>query len=1437
MKKIISAVLVLCIGIQLIGMNLSYAAEAEPDMLLYDTFDDTKTNDAPLVGKWILNGNSRVMENEKKTNKFMSLNGTLPNSVTYDLPSVQKVFVMDFEMELMSNNIDATISAVLQSGSKLTLLKFDAGESAKTNNDYRLNLSAIGKKTRISLAVNSKLKAYSIYRDGECLQENYRFSNLSQAIKSVSIDFSSDGTAYEAQLDNVYLYEGKEPIAKDRLPKVVYNQEAIAYTEKEIKEEPLGNTVIVDENFENVTKGDTVSVSGINLNNKGNPVRIEYDRSTKSNYLVFEGFSSDPHIDVTLSDAPSHLVFQMDVRSGFFTGGGSFWLLRDAQGRGFNLMNMSGGTLSLPDGTTVVKLEKTNWHNVAAAVNFANKTYSVYLDGKLLKENIVFGNTQMDKPNLARIHLSGVGAGGSQYCIDNYKVYEAAEPNFSAEADGTEKPANREKSVFESDDDIRASLQGLVALYINAPILWTKDEKKVLDVPAKLIGDKTYVPARMISEAFGENVTWNGDTQEVTIGNSVVKVGSKMATIHGSEQELAAEPILQSDRCLLPLRSISEEILNQPVYWNDGLIVIGSKDYKAEDDQLDRTKDFVRFYRPTAEQIKADYQAAKDVHPKIMMTQENMERINQLLEDGDEKATAYYNQVLSEADAALNEPVCTFTRPDNYRLLATSQTVLRRMMVLGIAYMVTGDSKYPERAWLDLKAAGEFETWNYVHHLDVGEMTAAFAVGYDWMYNYWSNTQKKFITKAMYEKSLSTYYNKFMNISSPVQFQSWTNGTNWNAVCNGGTIVGALAAAEDYPEVCYDLIAKCLRSTEIFWKEFGPQGSWPEGPGYVIYALEYIDFMISSMNASLGTSYGLINMGEIGGLGDFMAQTDGFVAAFNYGDTAAGHQFAPYLYWLANIRNDVGLGKIQTRMMMQQKSKITGVPNVETLLWYDPKYNDITDISFPLDAKFDQAEVFAMRSSWTNNDGIYLGGMGGANNYNHWHAGSGSYVLDAMGERWASDYGPDNYNAKAGYFSANRYKFYRVRAEGHNCVVINPDDSMGQEWAEFAPVTRFESSARSCISVVDLSKLYKNNAESYRRAYMLGDGRRTVKIRDEIKLKESGDVYWFLQTFANVEIENEKKAVLSIGFKKMIMEIDSDEPYEFYVEDAVPLPTSPEAEGQILPGGKRVVIKYTDQKTANVTVKFTPYDYYGIVPSVDHIPIDSWELEQGTYNSVPPRLDMIYLNGEPLDGFSAMNTYYRLSAPEDIHNLPQVTAAAPEGVAYEVQQAKTMEENTRIKVYDINNPDNAQFYNLGYVLLPKLSELDGKTRYTPISLTASSEPEPENTKEKAFNGIIGDRWAASGTNEWLLIDLGEEKEIDRIGTAFISGDARVASYAYKISNDKQNWETVFDGKSSGKTTDFEFISVSKKARYIRFEGYGNSVNSWNSISEIAILAP
>ena len=116
--------------------------------------------------------------------------------------------------------------------------------------------------------------------------------------------------------------------------------------------------------------------------------------------------------------------------------------------------------------------------------------------------------------------------------------------------------------------------------------------------------------------------------------------------------------------------------------------------------------------------------------------------------------------------------------------------------------------------------------------------------------------------------------------------------------------------------------------------------------------------------------------------------------------------------------------------------------------------------------------------------------------------------------------------------------------------MINPDDSSGQEWAEFAPITRFESSDRSCISVVDLSKTYKENAESYRRAYMLGDGRRTVRIRDEIELKESGDIYWFLQTFANADIESEKKAVLSIGFKKMIMEIASEEPYEFYVEDA-----------------------------------------------------------------------------------------------------------------------------------------------------------------------------------------------------------------------------------------------------------------------------------------------
>ena len=48
-----------------------------------------------------------------------------------------------------------------------------------------------------------------------------------------------------------------------------------------------------------------------------------------------------------------------------------------------------------------------------------------------------------------------------------------------------------------------------------------------------------------------------------------------------------------------------------------------------------------------------------------------------------------------------------------------------------------------------------------------------------------------------------------------------------------------------------------------------------------------------------------------------------------------------------------------------------------------------------------------------------------------------------LGEKWALDLGSDDLTYNVSQYINNRELVYRVRAEGHNCVVINPDQTGG----------------------------------------------------------------------------------------------------------------------------------------------------------------------------------------------------------------------------------------------------------------------------------------------------------------------------------------------------------------------------------------------------------
>lgn len=46
---------------------------------------------------------------------------------------------------------------------------------------------------------------------------------------------------------------------------------------------------------------------------------------------------------------------------------------------------------------------------------------------------------------------------------------------------------------------------------------FVNSEEKTLDVPAKIVGDRTFVPLRFVIEALGEKVEWDNDNYSVVI--------------------------------------------------------------------------------------------------------------------------------------------------------------------------------------------------------------------------------------------------------------------------------------------------------------------------------------------------------------------------------------------------------------------------------------------------------------------------------------------------------------------------------------------------------------------------------------------------------------------------------------------------------------------------------------------------------------------------------------------------------------------------------------------------------------------------------------------------------------------------------------------------------------------------------------------------------
>ena len=122
-----------------------------------------------------------------------------------------------------------------------------------------------------------------------------------------------------------------------------------------------------------------------------------------------------------------------------------------------------------------------------------------------------------------------------------------------------------------------------------------------------------------------------------------------------------------------------------------------------------------------------------------------------------------------------------------------------------------------------------------------------------------------------------------------------------------------------------------------------------------------------------------------------------------------------------------------------------------------------------------------------------------------------------------------------------------------------------------------------------------------------------------------------------------------------------------------------------------------------------------------------------------------------------------------------------------------------------------------------------------VSVTALSAL-PEFAPRQTLDHNMGTRWAAEGLGQWIQYDLGQSQTLTGVEIAWYQGHTAQTQFGVRASEDGVTWQDLYQGTSSGTSTDFERVLTGPvRARYVQIVGHGTAAEPVTSISEVRLL--
>ena len=526
-------------------------------------------------------------------------------------------------------------------------------------------------------------------------------------------------------------------------------------------------------------------------------------------------------------------------------------------------------------------------------------------------------------------------------------------------------------------------------------------------------------------------------------------------------------------------------------------------------------------------------------HPRLLFSKQEEQRVRDLF--GTEPLLdSLRASLMREAERLLLVPPQEDPRrkiKNTKDILPVSREQVYRMVNLALAYRLSGDRRFAEKAERELIHVCNFSDWDPVHYLDVAEMTTAVAIGYDWLYDVLAPSTRQLVVHSIKTKALDLVVEEYKTGNA----DSWAKReTNWNVVCNTGMVLGALAIEEHYPELAKHIIGEAVRYIPNCLKHFAPDGVCYEGPAYWGYTNMYLSLLLKALNDNLGEDFGISEMvGVDKSVLYYMHSTSPSGKIFNFansGSTAPAVE--PIFFSFSRAFNQPEVAAFYRDIL----SKTVQSGNYFrfyflSIPWYDTASSP-ADALPKLKVYEGINDIIVFNGNRNIPNSLYLIAKTGDPDMAHQQLDIGTFIIETNGIRWTDDLGSDNYGLP-GFWDykpdGQRWTYFRNSNFSHNTLSI---DHRLQNSAGTGEIDRLDNKAAQPFVTMDMSTTYAGQSRFvYRTFRMLDDVR--ILVTDSIGLQNpSQSVQWSVITSANVECKG-NTAVLKKDGKSFSLKIVS----------------------------------------------------------------------------------------------------------------------------------------------------------------------------------------------------------------------------------------------------------------------------------------------------------